>query len=733
MPDQLSAPSCERYLQHIASYEREFKQWEGRVGKILKRYRDESRDGRRGAGESRFNVLWSNVQTLKAATFARMPQADVSRRFRDNDPVGRVAAMMLERALDYEINHYADFGASLRQCVYDRFLGGRGVAWVRYEPVMTQGETQITEDEESQFLETLSFEQAPVDYVHWRDFGHSVARTWEEVQMVWRRVYMTRPMLRERFPELADQIPLDASPDEQTRMKMTTDEAGVNKRALVFEIWDKETNQAVWLSKSLNKLLDVRDDPLDLEEFFPCPRPIFATLTTDTLVPLPDFTLYQDQANELDILSDRIDGLVKALQVKGGYDASIPELSRLFTEGDNGTLIPVKNWAAFAEKKGLEGSISLVDLQPIAMALREAYGAFEQIKGQIYELTGISDILRGQTAPSETATAQQIKNSYASLRLKVYQDEVERFAAGLLRLKAQIICKHFSPETICQISSCDQLSPEDQQVVPYALQMLKSDVIRGFRIEISTDSMVYQDEQQEKQDRLEFLSATSSFMEKIVQSAQVAPQLVPIGVEMLKFGVGGFRVGKSLEGVIDQAAEQMKQQAAQPQQPHPDPEAMKAQAAAQQAQMVEQNKAQMLQQTQQHEAALEQMRLQAKAQADQLQLQQNAAIEQMKAQAAVQASQLDAQQKATSDAQRLEFDRWKAQLDAETKVLVAQIGAQAKEVETSAEQLAEGGVEEPSPNAALAAAMAGFTQALSEMRAPRTIIRGPDGRAAGIA
>jgi hypothetical protein len=139
---------------------------------------------------------------------------------------------------------------------------------------------------------------------------------------------------------------------------------------------------------------------------------------------------------------------------------------RLFTEGSNGTLIPVKNWAAFAEKKGLEGAISLVEILPIAQALKEAYMAFEQIKGQIYELTGISDIIRGQTQASETATAQKIKNNYASMRLKTYQDEVERFAERLLNLKAQIICKHFDAQTICQISGCEQLSPEDQQYIP---------------------------------------------------------------------------------------------------------------------------------------------------------------------------------------------------------------------------------------------------------------------------
>jgi hypothetical protein len=110
-------------------------------------------------------------------------------------------------------------------------------------------------------------------------------------------------------------------PDDQ-KNKNGTDTNEVNKRALLYEIWDKDTGKVVFLSKSSSKIIDEQDDPLELEEFFPCPPPLYATLTTDTLVPLPDFTLYQDQARELDTLSDRIDGLIQQLQVKGCYDAT---------------------------------------------------------------------------------------------------------------------------------------------------------------------------------------------------------------------------------------------------------------------------------------------------------------------------------------------------------------------------------------------------------------------------
>jgi hypothetical protein len=626
------------YLDMFSQYDKEFAKWEGRVEKILKRYRD---DRTTTTAKSHYNILWANVQTLKAATFSRMPRPDVSRRHKDSDPVSRVASMLLERALDFEVSNTEDFYHSLNSCVYDRFLGGRGTSWIRYEPIIETDDMFISGDEldSDSVSEYLDIEQAPVDYVHWRDFGHNSARTWDEVSCVWRKVYMTRQMLKERFPEdkfdmLWKQIPLDASPDEP-RTKMTE---GVTKRGLIYEVWDKESKCVYWISKSMGKILDKREDPLQLEEFFPCPEPIFSTLTNESLVPVPDFTLYQDQANELDTLSDRIKGLVDALKVRGFYDAANADLGRLFTEGDNNTLIPVKNYSAFAEKGGMGGSVEFVDLTPIANALNVAYQAMGQVKQQIYDITGISDIVRGASNANETATAQQIKGQYATLRLKTYQDEVARFASQILKIKAQIICQHFQPETIFKIGGAELLSPADQQLVPQAIELLKDNPMRSFRIEIATDSMLYADETQEKQDRVEFLQATSAFIEKAIQGAQAVPDLTPLLMDLLKFGVQGFRVGRTLEGEFDTFAdaekEKQKQLAANPQPPAPDPEMIKAQA--------EQAKMQM-------EAQIKQMEMQAEQQ---------------------------------REAQRLEFDKYKLELENNTKVLIAEMQAN-KDIKTT--------------------------------------------------
>ena len=645
--------NVEVYLNIVTQYDKEFSKWSGRTDRILRRYRDERQVN---SIMSRYNMLWANVQTLKAATFSRMPKADVSRRFKDNDPVGRVASMILERAMDFEIEHYTDFRHAMESAVYDRFLGGRGTAWLRYEPKIEQQDYETSEqDEESDLAaEYLDTESSPVDYVHWKDFGHEVARTWDEVNKVWRKVYLTRKALIERFgEELGNKIPLDASPDDQKYK----DSDGVGKKGLIIELWDRETKKVMWISKSLNQVLDERDDPLHLEEFFPCPKPLYSTITNESLVPIPDFVLYQDQANALDTLSSRISGLIDALKVRGVYDASEPTLQRLFTEGENNTLIPVKNWQAFAEKQGLKGAIDIVDITPIAAALKYAYEAMAQLKSEIYDITGISDIIRGQSNIIETATSAQIKSQFASLRLKDYQDDVACFASDILKIKAQIICGQFQPETLIKIGGVAQLSPDDQQLVPQAIAMLKDNPMRTFRVEVASDSMLYQDEQREKQDRVEFLGAVGQYLEKATKAAQVMPpEATPLLMDLLKFGVTGYRVGRVLEGEFDNVADAIKEQAKQPKQPKPDPEMMKIQMEAQARQAELQNEAQV----REHEIQLEAQKQEAQAQNDMKERQHKAELDQFLEQ------------------QKIEFDRWKTQLDNETKILIAELDAKTK-------------------------------------------------------
>jgi len=745
----------EDWYKTIMGYERSYKRWEARVDRIVKKYKDDSRYDRNP--NARFNILWSNVQTIQPAIFARLPRPDVSRRFRDNDPIGRVASMMLERALEFEIEHYGDYKSAMNNSVLDRLLGGRGVAWVRYEPHIVGEQAdeadgapedgyEITEDAdeaetegamETEDQERIEYECCPVDYVHWRDFGHTVGRTWEEVTAVWRKVYMSRPALCERFgEELGYKIPLDTKPDDLKQSYKSDD--GVYE-ALIYEIWDKETGKVLWISKSLGKILDERDDPLGLENFWPCPKPLYSTLTTDSLEPIPDFVIYQDQARELDVLCDRIDGLINALKVRGVYDASASELQRLFSEGENNTMIPVHNWMAFAEKQGMKGAIDLVDLAPFASALMSCYQAMEQVKGQIYELMGIADIQRGQTDPTETLGAQIIKSNNAAGRLKTMQHAVVDFATSLLSIKAQIICNHFTDDTLIKISGAMQLSPEDKQLIPQAIELLRNEAAKNFRIEVTSDSMIYQDEQQEKADRTAFLAAVGQFISMALPTAQAAPELAPMLMEMLKFGVTSFKAGKQLEGIIDQTADDMRKQyeASKGQPKPPAPEIQKAQ-------MDNQFKMQQIQM----QAQVEQAKLQGQMQLEKAKQEYQAQENQLKFQLEEQRNQMDREMELKVAQMKMMTERntqvLLAHINNGAKIEVARIGADestGEQAYMTEEELARAQEHPMQPianaigqgNSQMAQAISALVDTINaQHNRPKTVVRGADGKIIGV-
>jgi hypothetical protein len=738
MAQATRTPEVERYIGYLTAYDKAFNKWTDRTTKIVKRYRDDAKEYTYGSESARFNILWANVQTLVPATFSRLPQPDVSRRFRDSDPIGRVASLLLERALEFEVRHYPDYREAMKNSVMDRFLGGRGVAWVRYAPVTSvqeplsedysdgdaviegAGADQITDDEP---LEQIDDETAPVDYVHWKDFGHSVARTWEEVHCVWRKVYMDYSAMCERFGEkTAMRVPYDAaSPAEgYGESKMPTGQSQSSKQACIYEIWDKKTQKAVWLSKSVGQLLDEKDDPLGLEGFWPCAKPLYATMTSDTLVPVPDFIQYQDQANELDTISDRIDGLIKALKVRGVYNAEFKELQRLFTETGNNDLVPVKSFAAFAEKGGLNGAIDIVDLMPIVQALQTAFQAREEVIQQIHDLTGISDIMRGDTDAAETAAAQGIKARFGAVRLRTTQDDVAIYATELLRLKAQVICNKFQPATILVMASASQLLPDDQAVLPQAMSLLTGrqiepmewqeivqrsgqmaqKVLRNFRIEVDADSLVQIDEDAEKQDRISFLTTMSQFLQQAVPAAQATPELAPMLLEMMKFGISAFKAGKTLEGMFDSTMEQLQQSLKkQKDQPKPPPiEIQKVQAESQARIQEKQAGAQIDMQIEQQRNQIEGAKLQQQGQLEMLKAhleQQSAEFEQrVQAQQAAQETAMEMQRDEANRQSQERMEQMKAMLEADkaerdrqfqmliaamnnqVKLEVAEIGAQ---------------------------------------------------------
>ena len=659
-----------RWITEIQLAEKETHTWETRVKGIEKRYRDDRSTIQdavpRRSATYKFNVLWSNVQTLLPAIYARPPKPVVGRRFRDRDPVGRAASQIVERGLEYQIE-CGDLHQTVKQCVEDFLLGGRGQVWLSYDPKYVKPDTRDQVDQDVDGPEPPAYEQVECEYVFWSDFQTSPARTWKEVRWVARRVYMTREQLRERFTNLKaeqiDRIPLDWKPAHLTDQDVSVHHQAF-LRAVVWEVWNKEDRTVYWVCPGFGEsVLDSQEDPLNLEGFFPCPRPLLATTTNGTLVPVPDYSEYQDQADQLDDLTGRIAMVTKAVKVAGLYPSDDRDIARLFTEGVENQLLPVTNWAAYMEKGGIEKSVTLLPTEKIAAVLRDLTEIRGVIKNDLYEITGIADIIRGSTKPNETATAQQIKGRYATMRLSDKQQEVARFVRDILRLIAEIMCEHFSPETLALMSDysfSDDPGPEGVQKFAAAIQLLKDDKMRGFRIDIEDESTIAQDDAEEKAARLEFLGSVSGFLQQAVPAGQQIPELAPLLGKMLLFGVRAFRSGRDMETSIEDALAQMEQaqKAAQGQPKPPSPEQIQAQTEMQKMQMqaqVEQEKAQAEGMKAQADMMIEKMKMDAADQQAQRDHEFRMADLQVKLMAQRQASERDAE-KAGMERERRDRD-----------------------------------------------------------------------------
>lgn len=453
--------------------------WHKRGDKIIKRYKDE-RDQAAEEGNRRLNMLWSNVQILLPAVYGRRPLPIAERRFLDHDPVGRLSAQIMERSLRNEIEENG-YHMAVRRAVQDYLLPGRGQCWVRYEPELGPGVSLIpsspldmrdsqgeivgndsADDNQTEKLEETGeqviAESCPVDYIQWKDFYMfpARARTWSEVTAIGKKVYLSKTECIERFGEnIGKDIQPDASlsvAERQESLSITTFQDQNERKRIVFEIWNKSDRRVYWISTGYDHLCDIVDDPLELRGFFPSPEPLSATMTNESLIPVPDYIEYQDQAIQIDELTQRIALLTKACKVAGVYDAANRPLKRLLDESVENELIPVDDWVRYGDKGGVAGAISFLPLKEVMETIDVLMSVKEKMLQDLDRVTGISDVLRGTTDGRETMGGTRLKTNNAGTRLDERRNEVARFARDIVRIISEIIGKHFSSKSLIEIS-----------------------------------------------------------------------------------------------------------------------------------------------------------------------------------------------------------------------------------------------------------------------------------------
>ena len=519
--------------------------WRERASGIVQRYRDDNVN--RFERESRMNIFHSNVDTLKSALYFKTPKPRVTRRFKTDDPVGKSIAMVMERALQYQLDVY-DFDSAVKKAIEDMLIVGRGAIRLRYDPVLVEGEperiavqvepivgigevapgqmgevqvgqrlldpegNEVQQEDVKQDVRGMFIEGKPVEYigeqsirceyVHWDDLTIAPARCWEDVKWIAFRHLLTRQDLIDYYGTKGEQIPLTY---RQSQMSDYQDNPEPDM-AEVYEIWDKRSGKQLFCATSFNEILEEIDDPYNLEGFWPMPEPLYSISTSDTTLPVPEIFIYEDQLFELDLITQRIAALTEALKRRGVYDASFQELVRLADANDN-EFIPVENFAMLQAGGGLANVMQEAPLDNLIRAITALYQSRQIVIDTIYEITGISDIMRGTSASRETATAQRIKGQFGAMRLTNRQRSIEKFLDKIMTLKAELLVENLEPSLLERMTAI--------AVPPAMVAVMRDDRLRSYRVSIDTDESSAIDASMDQKNRTDFLTAMVQFLQTV--------------------------------------------------------------------------------------------------------------------------------------------------------------------------------------------------------------------------
>jgi hypothetical protein len=502
------------------------------------------------------------------------------------------AAAVMEKALEIVTNDQGSHEA-VKAAVKDLLLPGRGLCRVRWHPQMAPP----PEPPAAPFPQMGAPSPAPApplvkiwetvsdEYVYWEDILLDPVRQFGDTGWIAFRHLFTEKQLLDEFSDSEKLMKLKAARKMSDLVKWTEESAAkdaiggggamktsdklgsVIRKAMVWEIWDAASEQIIWLIRELDGIvLRVDPDVLGLSGFFPIPRPLLAVTTTDSQIPRPYYDLYRHLATDLDETSRRISALTEKIKVRGGYNAANRDIASLLL-ADDGKMIPVDGVDLMTG--GLQNHIWIVPVLEWMNTLKELYIAREQVKGAIYEVMGISDIMRGNSNPYETATAQRIKGTMGTNRLDGQKQVCANFALDLLRMKAEIISKNFDAETLTRMTG--------EEVTPAVEAILRDDFQRVCAIDIETDSTVSIDESQEQESNAKMMMAMQGILQGtqgLLMTGVLPPQMViQFSLEMMKMMIQPLRNSRGVVELIDDFQEQLQVAAMQapPQPPMPPP------------------------------------------------------------------------------------------------------------------------------------------------------------------
>ena len=545
-----------------------------------------------------FNLFFSNIETLVPALYNSTPVPDVRVRYADHDPVARLGSETITRLISCSLDTY-DFDDVMVATVQDGTLPGRGQARVRFS---ADTEPMVDENGKQQG-ERSTNEKCWTEIVPWNRYVQGPALIWDDVPWLAFQHDLTKDALRQLIGEADDteaRIELIGLAGQSKETEKQDDKkpeiaSGVYHTVPCYEVWDKASKQVFWITeRDTLKPLAVKPDPLQLSSFFPVPRPLQQVRRAGSLKPICPHVAYKSLLDELDSVTKRIKANIAQVKVRGIVDPALETALSQLELASDGQYV-----AGTSAEDFVQGSPKLTDriahwpLDEVVKALASLYQQRELIKQSIYEVTGLSDIIRGATDANETATAQSIKARWGTQRVQRMQADVARFARDLFRLKAEVMLNLFTWETIKERTRMqfvpqeapsqipqqpmDGMQPQQMPGMPangaaggpqmpmqppmgqqqpvdleeQVREVLQSAKARAYLIDIETDSTIRADMSRDQEQMNLFLQGTAQFVQALGSAGQIMPQVVPHLVALYTAFAGKFKLGKQAEDALE--------------------------------------------------------------------------------------------------------------------------------------------------------------------------------------
>lgn len=522
----------DKWQQKIQAAEKKYAEYYDLTTEIREYYRNARRRNKQ-------NIFWATVETLKPFLYFKQPTVFVVRSRKTAGDVENLAATILERALYWNMKQF-DFDSVVKYARNDFLLSGQGILWEQYNPTFY--------GVGNAFLKKR--EQVDTVYVSPTNFLTDTQQVdvWEDVTWIARKTCLDLDEVAENFaPAVADYV---------------AGRFGDSARITVYEIWDKPSKSIYYFSPEYPlDFLDVYEDTLHLTGFFPCPKPIMATLTNDGVIPVPDYVEIKSLLDELDGVNNRMRLTMQALKVSGCYDSSFPELANIMDK--DVTLISVSDFEKLKDAGGLKGIIDFAPIEQYVSALGTLAERRQTLINSIYEVTGVSDIMRGASQAKETATAVNQKTNFGTLRNQDRQNDMQRFLKDLLQIKAEIICEQFAPEFLLSFLNPDECN--DMNKAMSAVKLLKSEKLRGMVINLETDGCFNMEQEEER--TLNVLKNVHQIISQAFGIVSQQPALLPLYRQMLESAVATMPRARQFDAVMDSAFNKIEQELSEPEKP----------------------------------------------------------------------------------------------------------------------------------------------------------------------